>query len=244
MQRLISKVRSAIDAYNMIDEGDKVAVGVSGGKDSLALLCALSELRRFYPKKFDLIAVIIDPCFDSVMMDYSKIEELCRRLGVKSIIRRTELGNIIFNYREEKSPCSLCAKMRRGILHDIAKANGCNKVALGHHLDDAVETFFMNLFNCGNIGCFSPMSYLSRRDLFLIRPLIFCEEREITALARRYNLPIAKSKCPVDGKTQRQVTKELIVSLENNYEDLKKKVIGAMQRADIDNWGLDFKANP
>ncbi len=234
MQRLVSKVRSAVDKYGLIDENDKIAVGVSGGKDSVVLLCALSKLRRFYPKKFDITAITLDPCFDSKGADYSQIEQLCEKLQVEYKIKRANLFDIIFNDRKEKNPCSLCSRMRRGILHDMCKELNCNKIALGHHLDDAVETFFMNLLIGGNIGCFSPISYLSRKDLYLIRPLVFCEEKEINSVSIKYKLPIEKSKCPADGKTKRQSTKELIKSLEKDYPDIKYKVIGAMKRSNID----------
>lgn len=240
MQRLVSKVRSAVDKYGLIDENDKIAVGVSGGKDSVVLLCALSKLRRFYPKKFDITAITLDPCFDSKGADYSKIEQLCEKLQVEYKIKRANLFDIIFNDRKEKNPCSLCSRMRRGILHDMCKELNCNKIALGHHLDDAVETFFMNLLIGGNIGCFSPISYLSRKDLYLIRPLVFCEEKEINSVSIKYKLPIEKSKCPADGKTKRQSTKELIKSLEKDYPDIRYKVIGAMKRSNIDGFAEKY----
>ena len=224
MQKLIGKMRAAIERYHMISENDKIAVGISGGKDSLVLLCALAELKRYYPVSFELVGLTIDPCFHGVKTDYSKIEELCHRLEVPYRIKRTRLADIVFEERKEKNPCSLCAKMRRGILHNMAKEYGCTKIALGHHFDDAVETFFMNLFQCGTIGCFSAVSYLSRKDLYLIRPMIFCEEKEVAFVSTKYRLPVEKSSCPVDGKTERQRTKELIVRLEREYPHLRKKV--------------------
>lgn len=239
MQKLLGYMRAAIDKYNMINENDKIAVGVSGGKDSLILLYALNKLKKFYPVNFEIVAITIDPCFNSINMDTSKIKKLCDSLGVEYIIKNSNLGNIVFKESKVKSPCSLCSRMRRGILHNIAKEHSCTRLALGHHFDDAVETFFMNLLNGGKIGCFSPVSYLSRKDLFLIRPMIFCKEKDILSVSTKYNLPVEKSSCPVDGKTQRQVTKELIKSLENSYPDIKQKVLGAMQRANIDNWGLN-----
>ena len=237
MERLISKVRAAIDKYNMIEDNDKIAVCLSGGKDSTFLLYALSHIQKFYPKKFSLIAITVDPCFNSANTDFSAITELCDKLNVPYIIKRTELAEIIFNVRKESNPCSLCARMRRGLLHDTAKHEGCNKIALGHHFDDAVETFFMNLFNCGNLSCFSPKSYLSRKDLFMIRPLIFCDEKKITMNVNKLSLPVIKSPCPADGHTNRESTKQLINSLQYDYKDLRKKVIGAMQRANISDWG-------
>lgn len=236
MQRLMSKMRSCMEQYNMIRDGDKVAVAVSGGKDSVALLCALAEMRRFYPKSYTLCAITIDPCFNGIPGDYSQIEELCHRIDVPYIVKRTELWRIIFEIRKESNPCSLCARMRRGALHDEAIANGCNKVALGHHMDDAAETFFMNLLQTGQLGAFPPVHYMSRKNIHLIRPMVFAEEREITNVARRYNLPIVKSQCPADGCTKRESTKQLIKELEKSYPDLKNKVIGAMQRSDFAGW--------
>ena len=171
MQKMMSHMRSAMQQYNMIDEGDKVAVGLSGGKDSVAMLVALANLRRFYPKPFDLTAITLDPCFNNEPGDYSALQSLCDGLEIPYILKRTELGKVIFETRKEKNPCSLCARMRRGALHDAARAAGCNKLALGHHMDDAAETFLMNLLNGGHIGCFSPVTYMSRKDITVIRPM-------------------------------------------------------------------------
>lgn len=236
MKKLLSLTRAAVDKYNMIEAGDKIAVGVSGGKDSLALLYALAKLRDFYPKPFSLVAVTLDYQFNGVAEDYTEIEALCKELKVKYIVRRTNLWEVIFETRKEKNPCSLCAKMRRGLLHDTAVANGCNKVALGHHLDDAAETFLMNLLNGGKIGCFSPVSYLSNKKLYLIRPLIFAYEKDVAAAARRANLPVAKSRCPMDKVSNRQNMKELLRSLEKDYPAVRKKIVGALERSHIDSW--------
>ena len=157
MQQIMSQIRAAVDSYQLIQSGDRIAVGISGGKDSLVLLCALANMRKFLPMKYDLVAITVDPCFDNIQTDFRQVEELCRRLQIKYEIRRSQLGNIIFEQRKESNPCSLCARMRRGILHDMSKKHNCNKLALGHHFDDAVQTFFMNLFYGGKIGCFSPM---------------------------------------------------------------------------------------
>lgn len=237
MQKLMGQMRAAMERYEMVEAGDRVAVGVSGGKDSLVLLCALAELRNYYPKPFEVTALTVDPQFGDTPTDYSQIEELCRRLRVPFVIRRSTLGRIVFEDRKEKNPCSLCARMRRGMLHNMAKEAGCGRIALGHHFDDAVNTFFMNLFECGTLGCFSPKSYLSRKGLWLIRPMVFCEEKEIAAAARRYRLPVAKSRCPADGNTARRDTHELVRELEKTYPDLRAKVVGAMQRAGLDHWG-------
>lgn len=241
MQKLMSRIRSAAQKYNMISDGDVIAVGVSGGKDSVALLCALSEMRRFYPKKYEVKAITLDPCFGGVETDYSEIEKLCENLGVEYVLRRTQLGQIIFDERKESNPCSLCAKMRRGMLHDEAKKAGCNKVALGHHLDDAVITFYMNLLRGGNIGCFSPVTYLSRKDIYTIRPMVLAYEKEVRHAVRSRDLPVVKSKCPVDGETERRRIKDLIWSLEreNGYDALYQKTIGALQRAKIDGWAIE-----
>lgn len=236
MQRLMSKMRSCMERYDMIENGDRVAVAVSGGKDSVAMLCALAEMRRFYPKKYELYAVTIDPLFDGVPGDYSELEELCRRLDVPYFIKRTELWNIIFNVRREKNPCSLCARMRRGALHDTAIELGCNKVALGHHLDDVAETFFMNLYEAGQLGAFPPVHYMSRKNLYLIRPMVFAEERMIAGVVKRMKLPVVKSRCPADGCTNRERAKLKIKELEKEYPDIKDKIIGAMQRANVGGW--------
>lgn len=236
MKKLLSLIRAAVDKYNMIDEGDRIAIGVSGGKDSVALLCAMARLKSFYPKNFDIVAVTLDYRFYNEDEDYSKIQELCDSLGVQYVIKPTELWQVIFETRKEENPCSLCAKMRRGILHDTAKELGCNKIALGHHLDDAAETFMMNLTNGGRIGCFSPVSYLSRKDLYLIRPMVFAYEKDVIKAVNSFDLPIVKSKCPADGVTNRQNTKELLCSLEKTYPGLRQKIVGALQRGNIDNW--------
>ena len=236
MKKLLSLTRAAVDKYNMIEAGDKIAVGVSGGKDSLALLYALAKLRDFYPKPFSLVAVTLDYQFNGIAEDYTEIEALCKELKVKYFVRRTNLWEVIFETRKEKNPCSLCAKMRRGLLHDTAVANGCNKVALGHHMDDAAETFLMNLLNGGKIGCFSPVSYLSNKKLYLIRPLIFAYEKDVAAAARRANLPVVKSRCPMDKVSNRQNMKDLLRSLEKDYPAVRKKIVGALERSHIDSW--------
>lgn len=236
MKKLLSLTRAAVDKYNMIEAGDKIAVGVSGGKDSLALLYALAKLRDFYPKPFSLVAVTLDYQFNGIAEDYTEIEALCKELQVEYIVRRTNLWEVIFETRKEKNPCSLCAKMRRGLLHDTAVANGCNKVALGHHMDDAAETFLMNLLNGGKIGCFSPVSYLSNKKLYLIRPLIFAYEKDVAAAARRANLPVVKSRCPMDKVSNRQNMKDLLRSLEKDYPAVRKKIVGALERSHIDSW--------
>lgn len=235
-QKLTGHVRAAIDKYKMISPGDRIAVGVSGGKDSMFLLSALSELQRYYPVPFTLTAVTIDPGFYGKEADYSQIEDFCRQRSLPYILRRSQLAHIVFEENKESSPCSLCARMRRGMLHNLCVENGLNKIALGHHMDDAVETFFMNLLYGGKIGSFSPVTYLSRKKLTMIRPLIFCAENDIRNAAKREHMPIVKSECPVDGVTARQDTKQLLTDLEKSFPDLKAKILGAMQRSGIDRW--------
>ncbi len=236
MQILMSRMRAAMEKYDMIEDGDRIAVGVSGGKDSLALLYALSEMRRFYPKKYDVIAITADMGFFGEKTDFSEITELCNNLGIPHIIRETELYHIIFETRKEKNPCSLCARMRRGILHDITKELVCNKLALGHHADDAAETFMMNLLSGGRIESFRPVTYLSRKDITMIRPMIFASEKEVSSAARKMSLPTVESPCPEDKTSNRSEMKELIRELEKKYPALKEKIIGGMQKADISGW--------
>ncbi len=236
MQKLMSRMRAAMEKYDMVQSGDKIAVGLSGGKDSVALLAALAEMRRFYPEKYELVAITADMRFGGEDGDFSVLEKFCESIDVPYVIKRTELADIIFNIRQESNPCSLCAKMRRGILHDIAIENGCNKIALGHHMDDAVETFFMNLLKGGNVGSFCPVTYLSRKDIYVIRPMVLASEALVAGAVKHNNLPVVKSKCPMDKTSERQKTKELVNSLNKDYPQLREKVIGAMQRKGIDNW--------
>lgn len=236
MQKLMSRMRAAMEKYNMIEDGDRIAVGLSGGKDSVALLVALAEMRRFYPKKYELVAITADMRFDNSDTDYSALEKLCEQLNVPYVVKRTQLADIVFNIRKESNPCSLCAKMRRGILHDIAIENSCNKIALGHHMDDAVETFFMNLLKGGNIECFCPVTYLSRKNLYMIRPMILATEAVVAGAVKQNNLQVVKSKCPMDHTSEREKTKELVKNLNREYPQLREKVIGALQRKGLSNW--------
>ncbi len=236
MQKHCGLMRAAIDKYNMIEEGDRIAVGVSGGKDSLALLWGLCHLKRYYPKKFELVALTADPCFDGKEADYSLIENFCKDNDIKYIIRRTELAKVVFEDKKAESPCSLCAKMRRGILHNMAKEQSCNKLALGHHSDDAVETMLMNLFCSGSVACFRPVTYLSIKDITVIRPMIFCDESKIAALSERYSFPVVKSRCPMDKNTERERTGNLMKELSQRYPDLKAKILGALERGNISGW--------
>jgi len=234
MQKLIGLMRKAIQKYDMIQPGDRIAVGVSGGKDSVALLAGLAKLREFMNIPYEIIAITLDYRFGGVDSDFAELRQLCEEWNVEYIVKPTEIGQIIFDIRKESNPCSLCARMRRGCLHDAAKEFNCNKIALGHHYDDAVETFIMNLFNEGRVGCFQPVTYLSRKDLTLIRPMILTEESVITSTVRRCNLPIVKQACPADGVTQRQWTKEWIRSMDKEHPGLKKRLYGALERGHID----------
>lgn len=233
IKRVLSYIRRAVDDYQMIKDGDKVAVGISGGKDSLTLLCALADLRRFYPQKFDLCAITVDMGF-STPMDFSAIQALCDRLEVPYHITKTEIAKIIFDVRKESNPCSLCAKMRRGVLHNTAKELGCNRVALGHHFDDVVDTFMLNLFFEGRLGCFQPVTYLSRADLHLIRPMIYMPEKDVRYFASKAELPVIKSSCPADGNTERAEMGKLLADLDRKHKGLRYRIFGAIQRAGID----------
>lgn len=239
MRKILSKVRAAVDAYNMIEDGDKIAIGVSGGKDSLLLLKAMCDLKRFYPKSFDIVAITADMRFNNQDGDFSEIQKLCSQNNVEYVIKSTDLYEIIFNIRKEQSPCSLCARMRRGLLHDTAKELGCNKIALGHHLDDAAETFMMNLLIESRVGCFSPVTYLSRKDITMIRPLVYVREKEVENAAKRLNLPVVESKCPANKNTKREDAKTLLKDLSKEYGDVPYKIVGAMQRGNISRWGED-----
>lgn len=232
MKRLLSFVRRAVDDYALIDEGDRIAVGVSGGKDSLALLAALAEMRRFYPKKFDVVAITIDMGFPGG--DFSPIANYCRELNVEYKVVKTDIAKIIFEVRKEPNPCSLCAKMRRGSLHAAAQEMNCNKVALGHHWDDAIETFMMNLFFEGRLGCFSPKSYLSNRKITLIRPLLYATEKDVQYFARRRALPVLTSLCPEDHATERENMKNLLASLERENKGVRHRIFNAMCKGEID----------
>ena len=232
IKRILSFTRRALDDYTMIEPGDKIAAGVSAGKDSLTLLCAMAELRRFYPVPFELIAVTVDMGFEGT--DFTPIQRLCDELNVPYHIVPTEISHIIFDIRKEKNPCSLCAKMRRGALHNAAKELGCTSVALGHHFDDTVETFMLNLFFEGRIGCFSPVTYLSRVGIKLIRPMLYMPEKDVRYFASKTNLPVIKSPCPADGNTQREEMKQLLRELERKHDGLRYRIFGAMQRGEID----------
>ncbi|NLO48313.1 MAG: tRNA 2-thiocytidine biosynthesis protein TtcA [Clostridiales bacterium] len=228
MEGFTGLVRRCVEDYNMIDEGDNIAVGLSGGKDSLALLCALSHLRAYYPKHFTLSAVTVDMGFDG--MDFTPVKELCRRLVVPYRMIKTNIRHIVFENRSEKNPCSLCARMRRGKLNETIIKAGMNKLALGHHRDDAAHTFLLSLFYEGRIHCFQPVTWLDRSGVTQIRPLLYAGEKDILSMITRYKLPVVESTCPMNNISKRQEVKALSALLNDRYPDLTAKIFGAMQR--------------
>ncbi len=234
LQKLLSYTRRAVDTYQMIDDGDKIAVGISGGKDSLALLYALAGLRRFYPKHFDIIAITVNlgiPGFET-----ENIAKLCRELDVPYYVEDTEIYEIIFNVRKETNPCSLCAKMRKGALDDKIKTLGCNKRAYAHHKDDIIETFLMSLIFEGRIHTFSPVTFLDRSGLTLIRPLMFCNEGEIKSFQNEMNLPVVTAKCQADGYTKREYAKGLVKALDTENPGCKEKIFTAILNGNLTGW--------
>lgn len=233
MQKLMGLVRRCVEDYEMIEDGDKIAVGISGGKDSLVLLRLLAALRSYHNKKFTLQAITIDM---GLGMDYSGIEKMCRELDVPYTIVKTEIGPIIFDYRKEKNPCSMCSKMRRGALNQALLDLDCNKLALGHHFDDAVETFMMSLIYEGRISCFQPVTHLDRTGVIQVRPMLYIHEKTVASFAQRENLPVLQNRCPVDKHTKREEIKDLIFSLAKDYPDLKERIFGAMQRYPLAAW--------
>lgn len=237
-QKILSYTRRAIEDYRMIEDGDRVAVGISGGKDSMALLRAMAAIRDFLPERFELFAITIDMGFSG--MDFAPVQEFCDSINVPYTIVKTEISQIIFDIRKEKNPCALCAKMRRGAIHDAVRELGCNKLALGHHKDDVVDTFMLNLLHGSRIATFQPVTYLSRKDITMIRPFIYAEEYEIRHFVEKYGLPVVKSTCPADGGTEREEMKNLLSSLNRDYPNIRSKIFGAIERAGIDGW----KENP
>jgi len=223
----------------MIAPGDRIAVGVSGGKDSLTLLLALARLREFYPAAFTLEAFTLDMGHADGCdgIDFGPVADFCRDLDVPFTLIPSEIQHIIFDIRKEKNPCSLCAKMRRGALHDTLVKRGIAKIALGHHHDDAVETFFLSLFYEGRLSCFQPVTYLDRTGITQIRPLLYCGEALIRSAAARARLPVVSNPCPADGDTKREEIKTLVRDLDRRYPGLKSRVIGAMQRLPLSEWG-------
>lgn len=234
----MSYSRRAIDDYSMIQEGDKIAIGVSGGKDSLALLYCMKELQRFYPNHYEIEAISVDLGFGNI--DFQKIEDFCNNLDVPFYVASTDIANIVFEERKEKSPCSLCAKMRKGALNNLAKSHGCNKTAFGHHRDDIIETMLLSLIFEGRFYSFSPVTYLDRMDLTLIRPFMYVEEADIIGFTNKYEIPVLKNPCPVDGETKRQYAKELANQINREHPGAKDRMFRAILES-VESYKLDKK---
>ena len=234
MKHILSYVRRAIDDYNMIDDGDKIAVALSGGKDSITMLKALKNLQIFYPKKFELIAISVNSGFEFFDADF--LRKICSELDIPFFEEKYDISKIIFEDRHEKNPCSLCANLRRGILNTAAKREGCNKIALGHNLDDVLETFLMNLFFAGNISTFSPVSYMDRSGMTVIRPLIYVPEKDTKRFVKRSGTPIMPKVCPMDGNSTREYIKQLIVTLSLKNKYVKANIMGAIKRKNLNGW--------
>ena len=234
LQTITGQARRAIDDFNMIDEGDKIAIGLSGGKDSLTLLYSLHTLRRYYPKKFDIMAITIHPGSETFKTD--ELEKICKELDIEYVVYNSNIADVVFEIRKEKSPCSLCANMRRGMLNSVAIEHGCTKIALGHHSDDVIETLLMSLFLNGNVHTFAPVTYLSRSDVKVIRPLIYASEKDIRAVAREKNFPVMGKCCPKDGFTKREYMKDLIKDLQHDIPKVKANIMGAVLRSGIKGW--------
>lgn len=235
MQKLLSYTRKAIDTYHMIEDNDCIAVGVSGGKDSLALLSALAQLQKFYSKNFSIKAITIDMGYEN--SDFSNITTFCNELECEHIIEKTQIKQIVFDERKEKNPCSLCANLRRGALNNAALANGCNTVALGHHYDDVVETFLMSLLYEGRLNCFIPVTKLERCNIKIIRPLIFTPEHYVNSLKKRYSFPVFKNPCPADRVTKREEVKKLLDTLCQSDAEIKKRIFSAVRS--LPDWETD-----
>lgn len=234
LQQLLSYTRKAVDEFGLIEAGDKIAIGISGGKDSLTMLYALHGLKRFYPQPFELEAITVDLGFPD--FDLSEIKALCESLEIPYTIVKTDIADIIFNERKESNPCSLCAKMRKGALNEAIKASGCNKVAYAHHKDDVIETMLMSLLFEGRWHTFSPKTYLDRMDLTVIRPILYVDEKDVIGFRNSYDLPVKKSPCPVDGYTKREYAKELVARLNKEHSGARERMFAAILSGDIKGW--------
>lgn len=234
MQKILGYVRKAIDDYNMIENGDKIAVGLSGGKDSITLLMALKNLQKFYDKHFDIIAVSVNPGFEFFNSDF--LSKACENLYIQYIEEKSNIKEVVFDIRNEKNPCSLCANLRRGILNSAAIREGCNKIALAHHKDDVIETFFLNLLYEGSIKTFAPVSYMDRSKITLIRPLICTPENIIKTFIKKYNIETMPKYCPMDGISKRADIKKLISDLQKEIPGIETNIYGAIKRSNIKGW--------
>jgi len=234
MQKILGYMRKAIEDYHMIDEGDKIAVGLSGGKDSITLLMGFKALQRFYPKKFDIIAISVNPGFE--FFDSEFLKKICYDIDVPFFEEEGHIKEIVFDIRNEKNPCSLCANLRRGILNSTATREGCNKIALGHNEDDVLETFMLNLLYTGSISTFAPVSYMDRSDITLIRPLIYAPEKDIKKFVRKNNIQVMEKSCPMDGVSKREDMKEMIKNLQVDIPHIRANLYGAIRRSNIKGW--------
>ena len=234
LQQVLSQVRRAADDYEMIQDGDKIAVGISGGKDSLTLLYALSTLRRFYPHPFELHAVTVDLGFEN--LNLGKIEALCKELDVPYTIVPTQIASIVFDQRKEKNPCALCAKMRKGALNEAIRGAGCNKIAYAHHKDDVVETLMLSLIYEGRFHTFAPVTFLDRMNLTVIRPLVYMKEADVIGFVHKHDVPVVKSPCPADGHTRREYVKQLLRQLNLENPGVKNRMFTAILNAELSDW--------
>lgn len=235
MQRILSNMRKAIEEYNMIEENDKIAICLSGGKDSITMLHAFKNLQIFYPKKFEIVAISIDPGFE--FFDVQFLENICNNLDIPLFIEKSRAKEIVFDIRKEKNPCSLCANLRRGAINSVAIREGCNKIALGHNQDDVLETFLLNLLYTGSINTFSPVSYMDRSGITLIRPLVYTPEKETKRFIKKNNLSVMQKVCPMDGTSKREDIKQMIFSLQRDIPMIKANLFGAIQR-NLPDWKI------
>ena len=234
MQKILGYMRKAIEDYNMIEEGDKIAIGLSGGKDSITLLMGFKALQRFYPKKFDIIAISVNPGFE--FFDSNFLKNICKNIDVPFFEEESHIKEIVFDIRNEKNPCSLCANLRRGILNSVAIREGCNKIALGHNEDDVLETFLLNLFYTGSISTFAPVSYMDRSKITLIRPLVYAPEKDIRKFIRKNNIEVMQKSCPMDGVSKREDMKQMIKNLQIDIPHIRSNLYGAIMRSNIKGW--------
>lgn len=236
LQKIIGKIKRAVENFDMIDDGDKIAIGLSGGKDSITLLYALYYLKKFYKKRFEIMAITIHTGNESFKTD--DLEQMCKSLDIEYVVYNSNIAKVVFDIRKEDSPCSLCANMRRGMLNSVAIENNCNKIALAHHMDDVMETFLMSVLLNGKIHTFAPVTYLSRSNVKVIRPMIYVEEKEIRITAKNKQFPIVDKCCPKDGKTKREYMKDLIKDLKKDIPRIREHLFGAIKRSDIKGWKI------
>lgn len=236
LQQVLSRVRCAIDDYDMIENGDKIAIGISGGKDSLTLLHALSQLRSFYPHSFEIYAITVDLGFQNI--DFDEMKALCHSLNVEYRIVKTEIAKIVFDIKKESNPCSLCAKMRKGALNNTLKELGCNKIAYAHHKDDVIETMLMSLIYEGRLHTFSPVTFLERTEITVIRPMIYLNEVDVIGFVNKYKVPVMKSPCPIDGHTKRAYIKNLLRQMNLENPGVKDRMFTAIQKGNMEGWNI------